>query len=84
MRCVVSNNTKSHCAAVLSGTPQGILLGPMLFVIYINDLAEVVPGKYLFVDDTNVFRKINSEDGRILQNDIDRMVRYMAVKISSW
>ena len=40
--CVVINNTKSHCAAVTSGIPQGSVLGPILFVIYINDLPEVV------------------------------------------
>ena len=78
--CVVINNTKSHCAAVTSGIPQGSVLGPILFVIYINDLPEVVNKNsyvYLFADDTKVFRKINSEDDRrILQNDIDRMVEW--------
>ena len=47
--CVVINNTKSHCAAVTSGIPQGGVLGPILFVIYINDLPEVVNKKCSFL-----------------------------------
>ena len=51
------NGIKSDPAAVLSGIHQGSVLGPILFVIYINDLPEVVKcGTYLFADDTKTFR----------------------------
>ena len=51
------NGMKSDPANVLSGMPQGSVLGPMLFVIYINDLTEVVKcGTYLFADDTKIYR----------------------------
>ena len=44
---------------VFSGIPQGAVLGPILFLVYINDLEEGVTGKILkFADDTKLFRKV--------------------------
>ena len=57
------NGMKSDPATVLSGTPQGSVSGPILFVIYINDLPEVVKcGTYLFTDDTKIFRQITIKE----------------------
>lgn len=71
-------NSTSRKAAVTSGIPQGSVLGPTLFVIYINDLPEVVDKGsfvYLFADDTKVFRRINSNQDRIkLQEDINNLL----------
>ena len=55
---VVVDGEVSSLKSVLSGVPQGSVLGPILFLVYINDLEEGVTGKLLiFADETKLFRK---------------------------
>ena len=63
---------------VLSGIPQGSILGPILFLIYINDMPEVVKSMcILFADDAKLFGKVNvREEDTTLQNDIDSLVSW--------
>ncbi|PJE77517.1 hypothetical protein CI610_03559 [invertebrate metagenome] len=76
-RCqrVIVNGESSKSYPVMSGIPQGSVLGPILFVVYINDLPEIpVSQSPLFADDTKLYRQIsNSEDVKILQNDLDNL-----------
>ena len=69
---------KSDPETVLSGIPQGSVLGPILFVIHINDLPGVVKcGTYLFADDTKIFRQITTkEDAFQLQSDINSLEQW--------
>ena len=75
---VVINGESSECKDMTSGIPQGSVLGPLLFVIFINDLLdEVKSDMYLFADDTKVFRRISTkEDEEILQKDINDMLKW--------
>ena len=68
----------SSWKSVLSGVQQGSVLGPILFLVYINDLEEGVTGKILkFADDTKLFRKVMEiGDKQNLQYDIDKLVKW--------
>ena len=74
-QCVIVNGKKSSTGCVTSGIPQGTVLGPLLFVVYINDILENLSSDgFLFADDTKLFRAITSrEDSLNLQSDIDAL-----------
>jgi hypothetical protein len=73
-RCqrVVVDGVASSWAPVTSGVPQGIIPGPVLFAVFINDLPNVLPDETsaeLCADDTKVYKSIKSEaDCKIQQH----------------
>ena len=72
------NGSLSQWLAVLSGIPQGSVLGPVLFILYINDLPDLVKNfTMLFADDTKIYSVVNNErDRNSLQDDINKLIAW--------
>jgi hypothetical protein len=75
---VVIDGETSRLTTVTSGVPQGTVLGPTLFLVYINDIAANISSTIrLFADDCVVYRAVQSkEDHIILQKDLNTLVEW--------
>ena len=77
---VTYNMTKSNKLTINCGVPQGSILGPLLFLIYINDLSTVSSALFsiLFADDTNMF-----DTGKDI-NLLSKKINEELIKIQEW
>ena len=77
------NNTFSNYTQVISGVPQGSVIGPLLFLIYINDLPVIINNSInnpLFSDDTKLSFSFKSNDSSLLlQNTLDGISNWMKI-----
>ena len=74
---VVINGHASGWATVTSGVPQGSVLGPTLFVIYINDIDDGITSSLLkFADDTKLRKVGTQDDCEALQKDLHTMHKW--------
>ncbi len=75
---VVVNGAKSSWSNVLSGVPQGSVLGPIYFILFINDMPDCVHNLIaLFADDAKLFSSVrNATDQEHLQHDLHQLQRW--------
>ena len=75
---VMIGDSSSNWVQVKSGVPQGSVLGPTLFLAFINDFPENINSTIrLFADDAKLYRPIKTEnDKEILQNDINKLCEW--------
>ena len=85
-QCVSVDNTLSSFLPVSSGVPQGSILGPLLFLIYANDLSSYISYSKVFIyaDDTKICREISChQDFFALQSDIDHIASWSSDSLLS-
>ena len=78
---MIINEAASHWEKVLSGIPQSSVLGPLLFIIYINDLVDACGSDayiiYLFADDAKIFKHITKLDDKTsLKQNVDKFINW--------
>ena len=80
-QCTEIGNTLSYIDEIQCGVPQGSILGPLLFLIYINDiiLSSSILKFYLFADDTTIFysSKINAKTEKILNTELNKVHNWL-------
>ena len=83
---IVIDGITSNTVPVTSGVPQGTVLGPILFLIYINDFPEYLTHSKLrlFADDSIIYKEITCQDDcKKLQSDLDAAARWEADWLST-
>ena len=74
-QCVSIKGSTSTWKPVESDVPQGSVLGPILFIIYVNEIPEIVKSHiWIFVDDTKLFQ--TSDQAETLQEDLNNLMKW--------
>ena len=83
---VVINDSRSSWQPVKSGIPQGSVLGPVLFLIYINTIPDKIASKiYLFTDDAKLYRQIEDKsDVTRIHEDLQSLETWSGQSLSSF
>ena len=80
MQCTEIGDTQSELEMIKCGVPQGSVLGPLLFLIYINDIinSSKLFNFTLFADDTSLYYSCKNT------NNLENVVNTELAKISDW
>ena len=77
---VVINGASSETRNIMAGVPQGSVLGPLLFLIYINDICDNLTSEaFLFADDTSIFCPLGNNPintANIINRDLERIYQW--------
>nr|CAH8849371.1 unnamed protein product [Trichobilharzia regenti] len=75
------NGLLSGWKAVSSGVPQGTLLGPLLFLLYVDELPGILTSSsLLFADDIKIWKTVNNNDDRsVLHTDLDKLAEWSSL-----
>lgn len=79
LQTVVVNGYKSETVNISSGVPQGSILGPLLFILYVNDIDRCFQNSHflMYADDIKIYNVIkNDTDADLLQQDLNRFTKY--------
>ena len=83
VQCVVLEHCFSGWCPVISGVPQGSVLGPILFILFINDISSICPGDVnhqLFADDLKLYTTVSSNlDIISLQTSLDNLQHWCSI-----
>ena len=80
-QCVNVDGAFSSWKKVISGIPQGSVIGPILFVIFINDMPEQVIHNFckLFADDCKLFGPVNASGENLVQSDLAKLEQWSKI-----
>ena len=75
---IMCHITFSHNVPVISGVPQGSVIGPLLFILYVNELPDWIRNEIkIFADDTKIWCRIKTaKDGESLQADLNDLMEW--------
>jgi len=86
LQYVELNNAKSTLLPIQTGVPQGSILGPLLFIIYINDLSNASDLFYpiIYADDTTLFTTLQASHSLDTQKDTSENINKELSKVDTW
>ena len=80
---VVLNGVQSNWVRLNAGVPQGSVLGPLLFLVYINDLTDnIFSNMELYADDSSLFARVSGVDST--HNQIENDLETIAAWATQW